>query len=50
MQNDSADYYNNGTASAEGNRNFLLKDGENEYAKAIFRAATLVASDTWLQL
>ena len=43
---DSADYYNNGTASAEGNRNFLLKDGENEYAKAIFRAATLVASDT----
>ena len=43
---DSADYYNNGTASAEGNRNYLLKDGENEYAKAIFRAATLVASDT----
>ena len=43
---DSADYYNNGTASAEGNRNYLLKDGENEYAKAIFRAAKLVASDT----
>ena len=43
---DSADYYNNGTASAEGNRNYLLKDGENEYAKVIFRAATLVASDT----
>ena len=37
---------NNGTASAEGNRNYLLKDGENEYAKAIFRAAKLVASDT----
>ena len=43
---DSADYYNNGTASVEGDRNYLLKDGENEYAKVIFRAATLVASDT----
>ena len=43
---DSADYYNDGTASAEGNRNYLLKDSEKEYVKAIFRAATLVASDT----
>ena len=43
---DSADYYNDGTASAEGNRNYLLKDSEQEYVKAIFRAATLVASDT----
>ena len=43
---DSADYYNDGTASAEGNRNYLLKDSQKEYVKAIFRAATLVASDT----
>ena len=43
---DSADYYNNGTASAEGNKNYLLKDSEKEYVKAIFRAAKLVASDT----
>ena len=43
---DSADYYNDGTASAEGNRNYLLKDSEKEYVKAIFRAATLIASDT----
>ena len=43
---DSADYYNNGTASAEGNRKYLLKDSETEYVKAIFRAATLIASDT----
>ena len=43
---DSADYYNDGTASAEGNRNYLLKDSQKEYVKAIFRAAKLVASDT----
>lgn len=41
---DSADYYNDGTASAEGNKNYKLEDKES--AKALFRAATLVASDT----
>ena len=40
---DSADYYNDGTASAEGNKLYKLVDGN---AKAIFRAATLLASDT----
>ncbi|WP_455639980.1 DUF6383 domain-containing protein [Parabacteroides sp.] len=40
---DSADYYNDGTASAEGNRMYKLVDGN---AKAIFRAATLVSPDT----
>ena len=40
---DSAEYYNDGTASAEGNRMYKLVD---ENAKAIFRAATLVSPDT----
>lgn len=40
---DSADYYNDGTASAEGNKLYKLVDGN---AKAIFRAATLVSPDT----
>ncbi|WP_304250864.1 DUF6383 domain-containing protein [Parabacteroides gordonii] len=40
---DSAEYYNDGTASAEGNKLYKLVD---ENAKAIFRAATLVSPDT----
>ena len=40
---DSADFYNDGTASAEGNKMYKLVD---ESAKAIFRAATLVSPDT----
>ena len=40
---DSAEYYNDGTASAEGNRMYKLVD---DNAKAIFRAATLVSPDT----
>ena len=40
---DSADYYNDGTASAEGNKMYKLVD---DNAKAIFRAATLVSPDT----
>ena len=40
---DSAEYYNDGTASAEGNKMYKLVD---ENAKAIFRAATLVSPDT----
>lgn len=40
---DSAEYYNDGTASAEGNKMYKLVD---DNAKAIFRAATLVSPDT----
>ena len=40
---DSAEYYNDGTASAEGNKMYKLVD---DNAKAIFRTAALVSPDT----